>query len=233
MRLDKFVCKSTLLSRGQARAVIAAGEVSVNTEAVRDESKQVHENNHIVFNGQVLVPRPFRYLLFHKPSNTLSSNVDGDHPSIFNHIAIDNPEELHIVGRLDADTTGLVLITDDGRWSFDIIRPQKQCAKIYRVSLRDPIKTDVIECFLQGIQLQGESSLTLSASVAVVNDKEVLLTLTEGRYHQVKRMFAAVGNRVQALHREQIGTVCLDVPVGEWRYLTFDEIVSFRPSNKG
>ncbi|WP_298776577.1 pseudouridine synthase [uncultured Shewanella sp.] len=244
MRLDKFVCKSTVLSRSQARAAIAAGEVSVNNERVYDESKQVHENNHVVLtryaNGQmngaqkeqVLVTRPFRYLLFHKPSNTLSSNVDGDHPSIFNHIDIDNPDELHIVGRLDADTTGLVLITDDGRWSFDIIRPQKQCAKTYRVSLRDPIKTEVIERFLQGIQLQGESSLTLSAFVSVVNDKEVLLTITEGRYHQVKRMFAAVGNRVQALHREQIGSVTLDIPVGEWRYLTTDEIASFQSSNE-
>lgn len=232
MRLDKFICKSTSLTRAQARAVIVAGEVSVNTHIARDESKQVHENNHIVLNGQVLVTRPFRYLMLHKPINTLSSNVDGDHPSIFNHIDIDNPDELHIVGRLDADTTGLVLITDDGRWSFDIIRPQKQCRKTYRVTLRDAIAPDVAKRFLQGIQLQGESSLTLPAYVTAVSDKEALLTITEGRYHQVKRMFAAVGNRVQALHREKIGTVSLDVPVGEWRYLTIDEIVSFQYLNE-
>ncbi|MCL1126164.1 pseudouridine synthase [Shewanella surugensis] len=233
MRLDKFVCKSTELSRMQARASIAAGDVSVNGEIVQDESKQVHENNHVVLNEQTLIARPFRYLMLHKPINTLSSNVDGDHPSIFNHIDIDNPEELHIVGRLDADTTGLVLITDDGRWSFDIIRPKKQCQKTYRVSLRDPINDSVIDRFLQGLQLQGEASLTLPAFLSPMNEREVLLTITEGRYHQVKRMFATVGNRVQSLHRQQVGEVRLDVPLGEWRYLTIDEIVSFRPSNKG
>ena len=134
MRLDKFVCKSTSLTRTQARAVIAAGSVKVNAEVVQDDAKQVHENNHIVFNGHTLVARPFRYLIFHKAQATLCSNLDGDHPSIFNDINIDKPLELHIVGRLDVDTTGLVFITDDGRWSFDIIRPQKSAIKCIEYS---------------------------------------------------------------------------------------------------
>ena len=155
--------------------------------------------------------------------------------------AIDNKAfDLHIAGRLDADTTGLVLITDDGRWSHNVISPKKECQKIYRVWLRNPIpaekSTALIEQFKQGIQLQGESSLTRPAVLELIADSdiankessEVLLTITEGKYHQVKRMFAAVGNRVIGLHREQIGGVELgDLAPGEWRSLTAKEVALF------
>lgn len=135
--------------------------------------------------------------------------------------------ELHIAGRLDADTTGLVLITDDGRWSFNITRPNQGCEKVYRVGLSRPIADDVAIKFEQGIQLQGEKKLTAPAILDVISQKEVLLTITEGKFHQVKRMFAAVGNRVVSLHRERIGQINLDVAIGQWRYLSTDEIASF------
>ncbi|GIU04922.1 MULTISPECIES: pseudouridine synthase [unclassified Shewanella] len=228
MRLDKFICKSTELNRAKAGDCIERGEVSVNGEPITDVRFQVHESNTIVFKGQRLVARPSRYIMLHKPLHTLSSNVDGDYPSLFRCIDIDRVEDLHIVGRLDADTTGLVLLTDDGRWSFDIIRPDKKCEKTYRVTLRDPITIDnsaeVIARFAQGLQLQNEKALTQPAKLEVVTPKEVRLTITEGKYHQVKRMFAAVGNRVNGLHREQIGDLSLDVKVGEWRYLSEEEV---------
>ncbi len=227
MRLDKFLCKSTELSRTEARRVIHAGEVVVNGSAVTDEASQVHENNCITLAGQRLVARPSRYLMMHKPAGTLCSNVDGIYPSLFHRLDIDRAEDLHIVGRLDADTTGLVLLTDDGRWSFNIIRPQQQCEKTYRVALRDPLAEEVAAIFARGLLLQGESAPTLPASVESVGSREVLLTITEGRFHQVKRMFAAVGNRVVSLHREQIGGVRLDVESGQWRHLTTDEVGCF------
>jgi len=121
----------------------------------------------------------------------------------------------------------LVLITDDGRWSFNIISPKKQCKKVYRVGLRDVITGDVASKFKNGIQLQGEEKLTLPAKLNVIASKEVLLTITEGKHHQVKRMFAAVGNRVVSLHREKIGEISLDVEVGQWRYLTAEEVNLF------
>ena len=163
----------------------------------------------------------------HKPADTICSNIDEAYPSLFNHIDVEKVSELHIAGRLDADTTGLVLVTDDGRWSFNIITPTKQCEKVYRVGLSHPIVDDVALKFENGVKLQGEQQLTLPARLEVINPKEVLLTITEGKFHQVKRMFAAVGNRVVSLHREKIGKICLDVDVGQWRYLTADEVQSF------
>lgn len=227
MRLDKFVCKSTKFSRSEARQLIHEGKVWVNDVAIVNEAAQVHENNEIVLNGQQLKARPFRYILMHKPADTICSNIDERYPSLFNYIDVENRSELHIAGRLDADTTGLVLVTDDGRWSFSIISPSQQCYKVYRVGLSRPLRDDVAIKFKQGITLQGEQHPTLPASLEIVSPSEVLLTLTEGKFHQVKRMFAAVGNRVIALHREQIGSVRLDVEVGQWRYLTVSEIQSF------
>ena len=139
---------------------------------------------------------------------------------------VDRVSELHIAGRLDADTTGLVLITDDGRWSFNITRPSQHCEKVYRVGLSREIAGDVAAKFEKGIMLQGEPQLTLPAVLAVIGPKEVLLTITEGKFHQVKRMFSAVGNRVVELHREKIGEVSLDVDVGQWRYFSRSEVQS-------
>ncbi|MCL1058563.1 pseudouridine synthase [Shewanella gelidimarina] len=227
MRLDKFLCKSTELTRIAATQCIELGEVSVNDNVITEARFQVHENNCVVWQGERLVARRSRYIMLHKPVDTLSSNVDGDYPSLFRCIDVDRADDLHIVGRLDADTSGLVLLTDDGRWSFEIIRPEKQCPKTYRVTLRDPISDDVAAKFLVGVQLQNEAQLTAPAELTRVTEKEVLLTITEGKYHQVKRMFAAVGNRVNGLHREQIGSLQLDVELAQWRYLTADEVAKF------
>ncbi|MFC1748717.1 pseudouridine synthase [Pseudomonadota bacterium] len=228
MRLDRFVCKSTEITRSDAVQLINKGEVFVNGEVVINEATQVHENNQIMLNGQRLIPRGFRYLLVHKPANTVCSNIDEAYPSLFNYLDVDKVSELHVAGRLDSDTTGLVLVTDDGRWSFNIIRPSQQCKKVYRVGLSRSIAEDVAGKFASGIKLQGESNLTLPAALEVVSPNEVLLTITEGKFHQVKRMFAAVGNRVVSLHREKIGNVSLDVEIGKWRHLTADEVNSFR-----
>ena len=232
MRLDKFVCKSTDLSRAQAVECIRAGRVVVNAVALVVESNQVHENNTITLNGQLLKPREFRYLMIHKPANTICSNVDEAYPSLFSALDIERSDELHVAGRLDADTTGLVLATDDGRWSFDIIRPQKDCEKVYRVGLSQAIEagqiTGMTAQFTAGLQLQGEGALTRPAQLKIISPKEVLLTITEGKFHQVKRMFASIGKRVVSLHREKIGEVSLDVELGAWRYLTAAEVDSFK-----
>lgn len=192
----------------------------------RCESTQVHENNCVLWQGQRLKLREFRYIAIHKPPNTICSNIDEAYPSVFTGLSIDRISELHIVGRLDVDTTGLVLATDNGRWSFNIITPASQCPKTYRVGLSRPITPDAIQRLSDGLLLQGESQPTQQ----VLSPQEVLLSITEGKYHQVKRMFAAAGNRVVSLHREQIGAVSLDIAQGEWRYLTADEVASFPQS---
>lgn len=240
MRLDKFICKSTELTRNEAKKLLKSGEVRVNGEVAKNAAMQVHENNTITIDGQQLTARTSRYYMLHKVVDSICSNVDEIYPSVLHFIEVDKAFDLHIAGRLDADTTGLVLITDDGRWSHNVISPKKDCQKTYRVWLRDAILTDekaaLISKFKEGIQLQGESSLTRPAILALINDNdalngstnEVLLTITEGKYHQVKRMFAAVGNRVVGLHREQIGGIELgDLAPGEWRELTAEEVALF------
>ena len=224
MRLDKFICQGTELSKADVTEQLFAGYVSVNGEIKTDGSTQVHENNTITLNGKVLTPRAFRYIMLHKPPGTICSNVDEHYPSVFNYVDIEYPYDLHIVGRLDADTTGLVLITDDGRWSYGVTHPDKHCPKVYRVGLSRPIAWDVAEKFKTGIALQGEAQLTLPASLTELSPQEVLLTITQGKFHQVKRMFAAVGNRVVSLHRESIGSVQLDITEGQWRHLTETEV---------
>jgi len=235
MRLDKFLCKSTKLSRAEATQLILEGVVTVDGKPVLLATLQVHENNRICLKGEPLTARPSQYILLNKPKNTESSNVDGKHPSLMHLLDIEGVDNLHIAGRLDADTTGLVLITDDGRWSFNIIRPDKECEKVYRVGLRDALGdprskytvNQIINLFEQGIQLQGEYGPTAPAKLVYLNSRQVLLTITEGKFHQVKRMFAAVGNRVVQLHRQSIGDIKVDVEVGQWRYLREDEIAYF------
>lgn len=227
MRLDKFVCKSTELTKTEAIHYIQQGRVTVNGEPVVLEATQVHENNDVRLLGERLVARSFRYIMMHKPAGTVCSNIDEAYPSVFQHLSVDKPNELHIAGRLDADTTGLMLITDDGRWSFHITQPNRGCRKVYHVLLSRPIADDVAQRFAKGIRLQGESAATLPAQLEIITSTEVRLTLTEGKFHQVKRMFSAVGNRVVGLHRERIGDVVLDVPESGWRYLTVDEVRSF------
>ena len=227
MRLDKYICKSTELNRVEANAVLQRRQVKVDSKVFSNGEIQVHKNNRVTLNDISLTLRPFRYILVHKPANIVCSNVDETYPSILNYIDINKKSELHVVGRLDADTTGLVLMTDDGSWTYKIIMPEAQCEKVYRVTLRDEITDEAILKLEKGLVLQGIDEPTLPAKVRVLSEKEVLLTITQGKFHQVKRMFRAVGNRVRGLHREKIGQVSLDVELGQWRYLTNDEINSF------
>jgi pseudouridine synthase len=129
---------------------------------------------------------------------------------------------------LDIDTTGLVLMTDDGQWSHRITSPRHHCEKTYRVMLESPVSDSTAQQFADGVQLHNEKDLTRPAVLEVITPTEVRLTISEGRYHQVKRMFAAVGNRVVGLHRERIGAIALDddLEPGEYRPLTAEEIAS-------
>jgi len=227
MRLDKYVCKSTELNRAEVSEMLQRRLVTVDDKVYTNGAVQVYQDQHVAMEGELLTLRPFRYVLMHKPANTVCSNVDETYPSIFNFIDINNKSELHVVGRLDVDTTGLVLLTDDGSWTYRIITPKHQCEKVYRVSLRDPITKGAICALEQGVKLQGFDKPTLPARINVVSDRIVELTLTQGKFHQVKRMFRAVGNRVKYLHRERIGDVSLDVDVGQWRLLSNQEVSSF------
>ncbi|WP_413700960.1 16S rRNA pseudouridine(516) synthase RsuA [Psychromonas sp. KJ10-10] len=228
MRLDKYICESTTLTRSQAKKVLSQGRIKINDKVVRSSAYKTTEDEVIRFDGDIISVRGLRYIMLNKPQDFICSNVDEQLPSIFNLIEVDKKEQLFVAGRLDADTTGLTLITDDGQWSHKVTSPRNKCKKCYRVGLDAVITPEAIEQLQQGVQLNSEPQPCLPAEVEVISETEVLLTISEGKYHQVKRMFAAVGNLVIELHREKIGEIILDdnLDLGEWRYLTEAEVQS-------
>lgn len=228
MRLDKFLCDSTDLSRSQARRVLADGEITVNGEVQLRGTVAVDESDEICWDGERLELIGLRYIMLNKPAGYECVNRASAYPSVMELLDIEKRDRLHTVGRLDADTTGLLLITDDGQWTHRIISPRHQCDKVYLATLAEPLRDDAEAVFAQGVVLDGEDKPTLPATLERVDGATARLTIQEGKYHQVKRMFAAVGNRVTQLHRERIGSIALsdDLAPGESRFLTTEEVVS-------
>lgn len=229
MRLDKFVTACTDLSRSQAKKLISKGDaITVDGVFISDPSFKLSNQSKVSLLGRRILLSGARYIMLHKPIETVCTSINDDSRSVMGLLGIDNPETLHIAGRLDIDTTGLVLITDDGAWSHRITSPKKKCGKRYRVGLADAVQEGAELQFKQGVQLKDESKLTRPAELEIISSNEVLLTIHEGKYHQVKRMFAALNNRVISLHREKVGSIQLDESLeeGAWRYLTETEINS-------
>ncbi|MDP4946182.1 16S rRNA pseudouridine(516) synthase RsuA [Alishewanella sp. SMS8] len=226
MRLDKFICDCTGLTRSQAGKNIRQGLVTVNGEVVKQAARQVLAADSVTLDDQPLQLIGLRYFMLHKPAGYICANDDPEHPTVFT--LLDEPlvERLHSVGRLDLDTTGLLLLTDDGQWSHRLTAPKHHVPKTYRVWTADPIPTEAIAQFAEGIMLRNEKDATKPAELVIVDECEALLTIHEGRYHQVKRMFAALGNKVEQLHREQIGGLKLpiDLVVGEYKELDEKEL---------
>ncbi|UJF21613.1 16S rRNA pseudouridine(516) synthase RsuA [Shewanella sp. OMA3-2] len=228
MRLDKFICESTELTRTMAKKALHRSDVTCDGIVIKDSGFQVTENTVVCLDGQVISVVGERYIMLNKPVDTICSTIDEVYPSVLSLMDIEKIDTLHIAGRLDADTTGLVLITSDGQWSHKITSPKKDCGKRYLVELADPISEDLVAVFASGIELRNEDGLTKPAILELLSPQQVRLTISEGKYHQVKRMFAAVGNKVVNLHRECVGQIELDpelVP-GDWRYLTQEEVDS-------
>ncbi|MEQ5136622.1 16S rRNA pseudouridine(516) synthase RsuA [Providencia alcalifaciens] len=229
MRLDKFLSQQLGISRGLVARELRAGNVMVDDEVVKSGSMQVGLDNEVAYDGNVLVQVTGpRYFMLNKPEGYVCSTDDPTHPTILYFIDEPVAQKLHAAGRLDIDTTGLVLLTDDGQWSHRITSPKHHCEKTYRVQLSEDITDDVAIQFEQGVMLNGEKSLTKPAQLEIISPRDVRLTISEGRYHQVKRMFAAVGNHVCGLHRERVGEIRLDEQLepGEYRPLTEAEIES-------
>ncbi|SPY77889.1 16S rRNA pseudouridine(516) synthase RsuA [Providencia rustigianii] len=229
MRLDKFLSQQLGISRNLVARELRAGNITVDDKVVKSGSMQISADNEVSYDGNVLIQITGpRYFMLHKPEGYVCSTDDPTHPTIVYFIDEPVTQKLHAAGRLDIDTTGLVLLTDDGQWSHRITSPKHHCEKTYRVQLSEDITDDVIQKFEIGVMLNGEKSPTKPAQLEIISPREVLLTISEGRYHQVKRMFAAVGNHVCGLHRERVGEIRLDEQLepGEYRPLTEDEINS-------
>ena len=170
------------------------------------------------------------YIVFHKPGNVECSHNPASHISLFDFFpGCYMVRGVQPVGRLDADTTGLLLLTDDGVFNHDVISPRRKQPKTYRVGVKHPLTPDQISALEQGVVLRDDPTPTLPAIVHRLDEREADIIITEGRYHQIKRMVAAAGNRVESIHRSAIGPLDLDdLPEGEWRYLTAEEVAAFR-----
>ena len=226
MRLDRLLSHAAGLTRSEAHRAVRAGRVAVDGAPVRDAAFKVGEGAAVTIDGVPVGPRGPRYLMLHKPAGCVCATSDGLHKTVLDLLPLVDRAGLHVVGRLDLDVTGLVLLTDDGDWSHRVTAPRRKCPKTYHADLADPIAEDALDALRHGVRLRGEDRDTRPAAVERLGAARVRITVTEGRYHQVKRMFAAVGNRVTALHRERIGPVGLDpaLPPGAWRELTPDEV---------
>ncbi|GAB3485016.1 pseudouridine synthase [Marinomonas epiphytica] len=229
MRLDFYLSHVTALSRKAAKIAAAKERVTVNGVVVKKANHAVQENDLVCLDGESLAWPSEGYYLLHKPAGYVCANTDADHPTVLDLLSDHRGQDLNIVGRLDMDTTGLLLLTTDGQWLHRITSPRNACPKRYRVTLAEPIDANAIASLETGVMLNGEDKPTLPAKVESVNEKEIYLTIQEGKYHQVKRMLAAVGNKVLQLHRDQIGALCLDETLleGEYRALTEQEIALF------
>jgi 16S rRNA pseudouridine516 synthase len=232
IRLDKYLSSVTELSRSQAKIAIKHGEVLVNGRIVDDGSELIPVDAVVHWTGmdadEALRQHGNRYFMLYKPEGYVCATKDRMHPTVIDLIEEDNAHLLHIAGRLDIDTTGLVLITDDGEWSHRITSPRSDCNKTYYVETAKTIGQDLIKKFAEGVFLHGEKRRCLPAQLDILDDHTARLTIQEGKYHQVKRMFAMFGNEVEILHRESIGDILLDEALepGEYRPLTEEEIMS-------
>jgi 16S rRNA pseudouridine516 synthase len=228
MRLDRFLIRQGRHSGREIGRLLADGRVTVNEQIETDGLRKIDRFTRVELEGEILQAHEAIYLMLNKPAGWLSATKDPQHPTVIQ--LIDHPlrDELHLAGRLDRASTGLLLLTNDGRWSKRVTEPVEKISKVYRVTTRDRISPETATLFAAGIYFAYEDLTTRPALLEIVHDHEALLTLQEGRYHQVKRMFHAVGNQVMSLHRESIGPLVLDhLPVGKSRHLTRSEIDAF------
>jgi 16S rRNA pseudouridine516 synthase len=230
MRLDQFVANSTALTRKDARQAIKAGRVHLDGTPCKSPGTKIDTGAGITLDGQRCTLPGERYLMLNKPAGVVSATRDSDHPTALDLLPPELRPNLHIAGRLDADTTGLLLLTTDGHWSHRITSPRVNCPKTYRVSLHSPLSEQAIRDLEQGLILRNDPIPTKPARVQQITPCEINLTISEGRYHQVKRMLAATGNHVEALHRVRIGDIVLDSGLGpgHYRALTADETDSVK-----
>ena len=227
MRLDQFVSQAANLPRSLTQIAIRQGRVQVEGQRVTKPQLHIAEDAIVQLDGVPIRLAGLLYIMLHKPMDVVSATEDPMHRTVLSLVNHPHQHTLHLVGRLDKDTTGLILLTNDGNWSHKITAPKSHVAKTYLATLAEPLNEEAANLLVPGVQLHGEKGLSAASKVEILANEQVRLTIHEGKYHQVKRMFAAVNNRVTALHREQIGSLRLDaqLPLGAWRELTADEVL--------
>jgi len=227
MKLSRILSNQNGVSRKQANGLLSAGLVQIDGNPCREPAREVSRFSTVTCQGHVIQAGVVaHYLMLYKPAGILSATTDATHSTVMDLVDSNHYPELHIAGRLDRASTGLMLLTNDGQWSRTVTEPASEKPKVYQVTTAYDFSPDTVDRFAAGIWFEYEQLTTRPATLEPLSGRVAKLTLYEGRYHQIKRMFHAVGNRVVALHREQIGDIRLDPTLapGDYRPLTQKEI---------
>jgi 16S rRNA pseudouridine516 synthase len=239
MRLEDVLFSQGFGTRRVCAGLIQQGHVSVDG-AVQTDAGEFYAPEGLQFSVQG-TPWAFHdkaYVLLNKPAGTECSQKPSTWPSIYTLLPAplrQRPQKAAVqgvqaVGRLDQDTTGLLLLTDDGAFIHRMSSPKHHVPKVYEVTTKHPVTEDMVQRLLAGVVLDDDPQPVKAAACEAVAECHLRLTLTEGKYHQVKRMVAAVGNRVEGLHRSQIGALVLgDLAPGQWRFLTPEDLALLKP----
>lgn len=238
MRLDKFLCACRVGTRSEVKKYIKQSLVTVNGQtAAKPEDKVDESSDTICFRGKPLQCEQYRYYLLHKPAGCVTAVTDATHQTVMDLFPADIRGGMSPVGRLDRDTEGLLLITNDGEFTHHILSPSHHIPKTYLAELDYALPEDAVTRFKEGLDI-GDEELTLPAELAVLEPyvhengyvrHRALVTIHEGRYHQVKRMFHAVGCKVLYLKRLSIGNLTLDgLGLGDFRRLTEQELADLK-----
>lgn len=229
-RLDRFIARRLSISIRAVRGLLIQREIIVDGEVASLMNQSVGLFTRVEVGGEVLQDNKPIYIMLNKPKGVVSATKDDKHTTVID--LIDHPQKhtLHIAGRLDFNTTGLLLLTNDGVWSKQLSLPENNIVKTYRVVLKEALSSSDVSVYQQvfnkGILLSPENIITRPATLVVVDANTVELSICEGRYHQVKRMFGFFQNEVLSLHRLSIGHIIMDesVALGEYRLLNREEV---------
>ncbi len=224
MRLDGALAKATGKGRKECREMIQKGRVTVDGIPVKKADFSVNQGNSVCLDGAPLDLREHFYFMLYKPQGTVST-TEKIPESVLSLFPPQYQKRLFCVGRLDKDTTGLLFLTDDGDFDHRLMSPKHHAEKVYFVTLSCPLSAADAAVLEGGMTLENGEK-TQPCKVEILTERTCNITLSEGKYHQVKRMFAAVGNRVTALHRISVGGVLLDETLapGQFRELRDDEV---------
>lgn len=232
MRLDKFLVEMETGTRSQVKQYIKKGMVTVNDIPAKSPDMKIDENQDIIkYNNRQLTYSRYKYFLLNKPAGYVSATRDNVHPTVIDLLKDELTRDLFPVGRLDIDTEGLLIITNDGALSHRLLSPAHHIPKTYYAEIDGYVTSDVVDLFKKGVNI-GDEDLTLPAELHIIKaDKDmgkssVELTITEGRFHQVKRMFQSVNMTVTFLRRISMGSLNIDesLPVGSYRVLSDIEL---------
>ncbi|QYJ74554.1 pseudouridine synthase [Shewanella sp. FJAT-52076] len=224
-RLDSFLAKTLNIPKKAVRELLKAERVTVDGKAALEMALQIGPFSQIYLDDTALRAETPRYLMLHKPVGVVSATKDKEHKTVLDLIPEALRTGLHIVGRLDLNTSGLVLLSNDSRWSESMMQPGAHVPKEYRVTLANELTEDYVAAFERGFYFETENITTLPARLVILGEREARVELCEGKYHQIKRMFGRFQNPVVGLHRNRIGALMLDPELapGQWRPLTEDE----------